>query len=457
MPAKMEHPTRLTLIATCLAFVVVLLDTSIVNVAINTMRTNFHADISGIQWIINAYSVSFSALLLTAGILGDRFGCKPVFLTGFALFTFGSLCCALSSTLVALIASRIIQGAGAALLVPASLSVIRTLFAEDVLRARAIGWWGASGGIALAAGPVIGGLLVSHLGWSSIFLLNIPLGIFGFIVVRRYAPETFPDKGRSMDIPGQLTGILMLSSLTYGLIESSHYGWTSLVVLISFSCAVIFGVIFILIEFHHPQPMLPLQLFRNPVLSVTTVTGLVANLAFYGMIFVLSLYFQSVRHLSPEKTGLAFLPMMAVLMLFNIISGRLIPRIGAGRLIVAGLLISASGYALLLLVTHSSSPWNMAAAMLLAGSGIALSIPAITNVTLSSVSAKNTGMVSGLLNAARQVGGVIGVALFGTLINGQTDKQFMHGMHASLMISSGLLMGSAWLIFKKLRHSTSPA
>lgn len=438
--------------AACLAFMVVLLDVSVVNVALNVMQVSFHADMSELQWIINAYALVFSALLLSAGMLGDIFGSKPIFLTGFALFTVASLGCGLSTELRMLIACRIIQGIGAALLVPSSLSIIRNLFEDDVARSRAIGWWGASGGIALAAGPVVGGILISSLGWSSIFLLNIPLGLIGLWSVGRYAVNSSQrTRKKSFDIVGQIVAILTLAALVSGLIEASHYGWGSPLILMALCCAVLGAITFIFIELHHPDPMIPLQLFREPVLSSVTIIGLIANLTFYGMIFVLSFYFQSIRHFSPEKTGIAFLPMMGVLMLVNIISGRMIVNVGAKILTSVGLTISAIGYGLLLTVTTHSSYWLMVFPMLFAGSGIALAIPAITNATLASVHSNQAGIASGILNAARQVGGVIGVSLFGTLISGNTDNQFIHGMHVALIISVGLLLVSAWLGYVKIQ------
>ena len=444
----MNYRTRITQIATCLAFAIVLLDTSVVNVAIAAIRLSLHTDMRGIQWIINSYSLTFSALLLTAGVLGDRFGCKPVFLAGFALFTFGSLCCGLSQTAGTLIASRIIQGAGAALLVPASLSLIHILFREDAERGKAIGWWGAAGGIALAAGPVAGGWLVTWQGWPSVFLLNVPAGIIGLLIVARYAPPSVPRPGKHPDIAGQLTVIITAGSLAYGLITAGHDGWASHSVLSSLTVSVVCAALFIVVERRHPDPMLPLSLFRQVTLRTSTLVGFIANLAFYGMIFVLSLYFQTVLHYSVQQAGSAFLPMMAILVVMNILAGRIMPKVGVKRLAVYGLLISAGGYGWLI----SAGPQTTPLAMLLAGSGIALAIPAITSAALDSVAPGQTGIAGGLLNAARQAGGVFGVALFGTLINSYNPVQFTHGMHTALAISAGLLLFAAGISGLWLKH-----
>lgn len=449
MNANITYRTRLTQLATCLAFVMVLLDTSVVNVAVDSIRSTFHTNMLGIQWVINSYSIVFSTLLLTAGSLGDRYGSKPIFLVGFLLFTVGSMFCGFSGTLGALIVSRVIQGIGAALLVPTSLSIIRTIFEDPTYSGKAVGWWGAGGGIALAAGPVVGGLLISHFGWPSIFLLNVPLGIMSFGIVLIFAPTKKNRSSEKLDNFGQLLSALTLSLLTYGLIEANQSGWGSLAVIISFIGSALSVLILILIERSHPNPIIPLKLFRSSVLGVAIIIGLIANLTFYGMIFVLSLYFQGVRHFTPEETGTAFLPMMSSLFLVNIIAGRLLPRVGTKMLTSLGLIISALGYLLLLLTIESPHRWETLVAMLLSGSGIALAIPSITSATLHSTPVEKAGIASGLLNSARQVGGIIGVAIFGNLINVSKSTEFIGGFRIVLVIACILLILGA--IFSKLK------
>ncbi|MBT0724880.1 MFS transporter [Rosenbergiella sp. S61] len=450
MSVKITYRTRLIQIATCLAFVMVLLDTSVVNVAVDSIRSTFHTDMLGIQWVINSYSIVFSTLLLTAGSLGDRYGSKPIFLAGFFLFTIGSILCGFSGTLGALIFSRVIQGLGAALLVPTSLSIIRTIFEDPTSRGKAVGWWGASGGIALAAGPVVGGLFISHFGWPSIFLLNVPLGIISFGIVLIYAPSKKTKNSEKLDNYGQLLSAFTLSLLTYGLIEASQSGWGSLAVIISFIGSALSALLLILVERSHSNPIIPLKLFRSSVLGVAIIIGLIANLTFYGIIFVLSLYFQLVKHFTPEEVGTAFLPMMSSLFLVNIIAGRLLPRVGPKFLTSLGLIISALGYLLLLLAIQSPHQWETSVAMLLSGSGIALAIPSITSATLHSTPVEKAGIASGLLNSARQVGGIIGVAIFGNLINVSTSTQFIGGVKIVLVVSCILLIYGAILSKLKL-------
>lgn len=220
-----DSQRRYTLAAASLGFVVVLLDVSVVNVALESLRVGFDTDVAGLQWVVNAYTLIFAALLLTTGALGDRLGAKRVFMAGLAVFTLASLGCGLATSLGALITARIVQGLGAAMLVPTSLSLLQQAFPDPVARSRAVGWWGAAGGIALAAGPVLGGLLVTHIGWRSIFLINLPIGLLGLWLALRNAPAALTRPSKGFDLPGQCTAILALGSLTAALTEASRLGW----------------------------------------------------------------------------------------------------------------------------------------------------------------------------------------------------------------------------------------
>jgi DHA2 family methylenomycin A resistance protein-like MFS transporter len=454
MPVPPTRQFRLVQAAACLGFVVVLLDVSVVNVALEALSFSFATTMTGLQWVINGYALAFAALLLTAGALGDRLGAKRVFMAGFAIFTLASLICGVASNLGILIAARILQGLGAALLVPTSLSLLQQVFPDAEARSRAVGWWGAAGGIALAAGPVAGGLLISAIGWRSIFLVNLPIGLLGLWLTYCYAPASPRQADRSLDLSGQITAALALGSLTAALTEASRLGWGHPLVLGGLLLFVLIGGLFLRLEARNPHAMLPLALFRNPTLSAATAIGLIVNFAFYGMVFIFSLYFQSVRHFSPLQTGLAFLPMMAMLMVMNIIAGRLITRIGARRLTVIGMSASALGYLLLLPVVADGAYGLLTVPMLLAGSGIALTIPTITNATLAAVLASRAGIASGVLNSARQVGGVLGVALFGFLVRHQQTAQFIEGMRLAILFAVAVLAIGAVLGFLGMRPAS---
>ena len=434
----------LTLAATGLGFVVVLLDVSVVNVALERFRAAFGAGVSDLQWVVNAYTVTFAALLLTAGALGDRYGTRRVFVAGFAIFTAASLACGLSVSLATMLIARVVQGFGAAMLVPASLSLVHKSFADDpAARSRAVGIWAGSGGIALAAGPVVGGLLILHFGWRSIFLMNLPLGLIGITLTMRYAPKIPPSAGRSLDLAGQLSAIVALGTLTAGLIEAGPLGWGNPIVYGSIIACLFSVALFIRIESQGRDPMLPLDLFLNPTFSTSSVVGVLVNSAFYGFVFVLSLFFQGVQGYSPVQTGLAFLPMTAVLTVGNIIAGRLMAIRGPRMLVIAGQALAAIGYLSMLRVGADSSYIEIAIPMLLAGSGIALTVPPMTNASLSVVGPAKAGIASAVLNSARQVGGVLGVSLFGFLVRGATESAFMAGMRTSLIIAAGSLFAGS--------------
>jgi DHA2 family methylenomycin A resistance protein-like MFS transporter len=435
----------LTLVGAALGFVVVLLDVSVVNVALDAFRASFAADVAGLEWLVNAYTLTFAALLLMAGALGDRFGARKMFAAGFILFTLASVGCGLAPTLTVLVLARIVQGAGAALLVPNSLSLIQQAFPDPTARNRAVGWWSASGGIALAAGPVVGGLLVAHFGWRSIFLINLPIGVIGLIMTLRHARPSPTNAHHALDLPGQCAAIVALGALAMVLIEAGRLGWTDLRILGGALLAVLAGAAFIVIERASAAPMLPLELFRSRAFSVASATGVLLNFAYYGLIFVFSLFFQWEYRLTPAATGLAFLPMTLVLMAVNIAAGRLVSRLGPRRLMIIGQFVAALGYLLLLPALQAGSYAWLVVPMLLAAGGIALTVPTITNVTLSSVGPSRAGIASGVLNTARQVGGLIGVAVCGYLVHDTAPAAFMQGVRLSLAAAVVLLIIGALL------------
>jgi DHA2 family methylenomycin A resistance protein-like MFS transporter len=441
-PRRTSQAKIFTLAAMSLGFGVVQLDVTIVNTALGSIGTAFGGDVSTLQWVVNTYTIGFAALILTTGALGDRIGAKRVFMAGFALFTAASLACALSPNIGLLIAARAVQGIAAAVLVPNSLALLNHAYHDEAERGRAVGLWAAGASIALTAGPLAGGALTALTGWRAIFLVNLPIGLAGLWLTWRYVRETPRAVGRALDLPGQAAAILALGALAGAMIEGGKRGWTNPWILSGIAAAIVFALLFVLREQRARLPMLPLALFRHRMFSLTALVGLLTNIAFYGLIFMLSLYFQNQNHMTPLQTGLAFLPMMGVVLPANLLAPRLAERIGAPAVIAIGAVIAAVGALALLFVGRGTSYWMMVAQLLALGGGLGLMVPPLTSALLGSVGRAQSGIASGVLNSARQSGSVLGVALFGSLIAGE----FISGLKTSLIISAALLLGSAAII-----------
>jgi DHA2 family methylenomycin A resistance protein-like MFS transporter len=438
--------TSLTLAAMSLGYGVVQLDVTIVNTAINSIGTSLGGGISELQWVVSSYTIAFAAFILTAGALGDRIGAKRVFMAGFAIFTTASVGCALAPTAAILIAARAVQGLGAAILVPNSLALLSHAYPDEKHRGRAIGIWAAGASMALISGPLVGGGLISLVGWRSIFLVNLPIGLAGMWLSWRYATETTRSRQREIDLPGQLAAIAVLGCLAGAIIEGGALGWSNAFVIAAFAASAALAVLFVLQELRASQPMLPLSLFGHRLFVLTSIVGLLVNIAFYGLIFVFSLYFQRVNGFSPFETGLAFLPMLGVVLPVNLVAARVAERIGAPAAIAVGAGLSAIGCLALLGIEAGTSYWKIGAQLALIGGGLGLLVPPLTSTLLGSVEKTRSGIAAGVLNSTRQTGSVLGVALFGSLA-GQ-GASFMAGTHASLLVSAGLLAAAGAAIWR---------
>jgi MFS transporter, DHA2 family, methylenomycin A resistance protein len=433
----------LTLAAMSLGYGVVQLDVTIVNTALNSIGTSLGGGVSELQWVVSTYTIAFAALILTAGVLGDRMGAKKIFMAGFSIFTAASLACALAPTSAVLIAARAAQGVGAAILVPNSLALLNHAYPNDKERGRAVGFWAAGASLALTAGPLVGGALIELAGWRSIFLVNLPIGLAGLWLTWRYATDTTRAQ-HELDLPGQAAAIGMLGVLAAAIIEGGRVGWTDPLVLAGFGSFVVLATLFVLQEHRAAAPMLPLSLFRRRMFALTSLVGLLVNIAFYGLIFVFSLYFQEINGWSSFATGLAFVPMMGAVLPVNLLAPRLAERFGAPAVIAAGALIAAAGCLALLGIDRGTGYWAVFVQLLAMGGGLGLLVPPLTSTLLGSVEKARSGLAAGVLNSTRQTGSVLGVALFGALI-GQTDA-FLSGARAALIISAALLIGAAAVI-----------
>ncbi|MEQ5842321.1 MFS transporter [Paraburkholderia acidicola] len=437
------------------AFVVTQLDVTIVNIALARIGTDLQANVAGLQWIVDAYTLSFAVLMLSAGVLGDRLGARRTFAAGIALFALASLACGLATNATTLVAARALQGIGAAAMLPNSLALLNQACRHDPkLRARAVGLWTAAGAISIAAGPVIGGLLIAAFGWRSIFLVNLPLCVIGFIATFAWVPgparsTTTPSGAtqppRGLDLPGQCLAVVTLTAFTAAVIEWRPLGLTHPVVAGGFLLALVAGSLFIAVERRVRAPMMPLPLFGNRTFSASVLFGICVNLTYYGVVFVLSLYLQRVRGDTPLQAGLAFLPLTGGFLISNVASGWVVARYGVRVPMIVGALTAALGYGLLHRVNADTSLIGLIVPFLLIPSGMGLAVPAMTTAVLASVEPQRAGTASAILNTARQAGGAVGVATFGALASGAGVAHIVFGVQAATAVSAGLLLIAAVL------------
>ncbi|HEU5396562.1 MAG TPA: MFS transporter [Verrucomicrobiae bacterium] len=441
MPIKsLFKESSLTLAAMSLGYGVVQLDVTIVNVAINSIGESFTGNMAALQWVVSSYTITFAAFILSAGALGDRIGARRVFLAGFALFIAASLACAMASTLAVLIAGRALQGIGAAILVPNSLALLNHAYVDAKERGRAVAFWASGASFALTLGPLAGGMLLNWFNWRSIFFVNLPLGLLGLWLTKRYARETPKNSSRRIDWPGQVLAVLALGSLAGVLIHGGQVGWGHPEVLIGFGVAISLAAAFLAIELYSKHPMLPPGMFKNHTFRASTITGVLVNIAFYGLIFVFSLYFQRLDHLSPLWTGLAFVPMTGACFVANMNIGRISGRFGDRQCIVTGTALIAVGCLAILGIGPGTGYGWLLPSFILMGGGLGTMVPPLTHALLGSVDKSRSGIASGVLTASRQTGSVIGVSLFGSLI--ASPQLMVHGTRMALAVSTGILLVS---------------
>jgi DHA2 family methylenomycin A resistance protein-like MFS transporter len=427
-----QRRRQMTLVAASLGFAVIQLDVFVVNVAVKQIGGALGGGTSGLQWVVGAYTLLFAALILTGGALGDRFGARRTYSLGFVVFVVASMGCGLAPDMAVLVVARAAQGVGAALLGSCSLALLNHTFREEAQRSRAVGIWAAGASVALSAGPIVGGALIASVGWRSIFFINLPLGALGLFLTRRYADET-PTGDRRIDLPGQTAAMITMGGLASALIEGGAVGFSSPLVVVGLVVAVLAGAAFFVVETRTSQPMLPLALFRRGAFAGPALLGLVINVAFYGLIFVFSLFFQREQGFSALQAGLAFLPITAVVLVANLAARPIGAAIGTRGVILLGLSAMAVGCAGLLTIGRSTPLVELVVQQVLLGGGIGLVVPPMTTSLMASVERGRSGIAAGTLNTTRQTGSVLGVAVFGTLI--ASKGSFIAGFHVALGIS----------------------
>lgn len=404
------------IVVASLGFGLVQLDVSIVNVALVSFARELHASTAGVAWIVDAYAITFACMLMGGGALGDRIGAKRTFLGGFAIFGIASLGCALAPNLGILVAMRAIQGIGAAALVPCSLALIAHAAGDDGnKRARAVASWTAAGSVALALGPVIGGVLLATTGWRGIFLINLPICAGAMWLTQRSVTETEKRAGR-FDTLGQILSVVALLGATAGIIEAGALGFGAPIVRIALVTMLLGGAAFTLVEARSEDPLMPLGFFRNATFSAAVLTGLAINASLYATLFALGLYLQRERGYSPLGVGFAFVPFAVMLGIANVLAGRLVGKLGPRVPLIGGLSLALGGFALLLVCGAKTPYLALLPGLLVIPSGLGIAVPAMTSALLGTVPRERSGIASGVLNTVRQAAGALGVATAAALI-----------------------------------------
>ncbi|HET7138044.1 MAG TPA: MFS transporter [Gaiellaceae bacterium] len=461
-----ENKKWWTLAAVSVGLFVIMLDNTVVNVALPSMRQSLHMTLSELEWVVAGYALTFAAFMLTGGKLADYLGRRLVFMAGLAVFTGASLACGLAPNGGFLIGARVVQGLGGALMNPATLSIITATFPARE-RGKAIGIWAGVSAMALAIGPLVGGLLTEHVNWNWIFFINVPIGVAGLFFIPVFVDESRDTSHEQrLDLPGLLTSAVGLFALTYAFIEANGYGWTSGRILAAFAVAVVSLVAFILFERHQRIPMLDLSLFRNRTFGGANGAMLFVGLAMFGTFFYVSLYVQNVLGWSPVEAGASFLPMTFLIIALAPRTGALADSVGSRWLVGGGMLLLAVMLFYYGFLGADSSFWTLLPALLIGGIGMAMTMTPTTAAAMSAVAVDKAGVGSAVLNSARQVGGSLGIAVMGAIVASTTSSSlrqgetrqiaFLHGFHDALRVGSFLLLAGAAIAVLAIRKIDHP-
>jgi EmrB/QacA subfamily drug resistance transporter len=442
-----ENKKWWTLAAVAFGLFMIMLDNTVVNVALPSIQRDLDMTLSELEWIVSGYALTFAALMLIGGKLADAYGRRLLFVTGIAVFTLASLACGLASSGDVLIAARVAQGVGAAMMNPATLSIIAVTFPPRE-RGTAIGIWAGVSALALAIGPLVGGLLTEHAGWNWIFFINVPVGILGIAASFLLIDESRDETHERLDLPGLATSGVGLFALTYGLIEANNYGWGSTRIVGAFVIAAVALGSFVLLERHTRAPMLDLTLFRNRTYVGANLVMLLVALAMFGVFFFVSLYMQNVLGYSAVQAGAAFLPMTLLIIVVAPLAGRLSDRFGSRWLMATGMVLLAAQLAYFSQLSADATFWRLVPALVLGGFGMAMTMTPSSAAAMRAVPVAKAGMGSAVLNAFRQVGGSTGIALMGAIMASRlasppTTASFMDGFERALLVASGIALAGA--------------
>jgi EmrB/QacA subfamily drug resistance transporter len=454
-----------TLGAVSFGLFMIMLDNTVVNVALPAIQRDLKIGVSELEWVVNGYALTFAVLMLTGGKLADMLGRRRMFIVGLAIFTLASLACGLANSAGVLIGARIVQGIGSALMNPATLSIITATFPPRQ-RGMAIGIWAGVSAMALAIGPLLGGILTQQISWGWIFFVNVPVGILAILVARIAIDESRDTSHeQKLDLPGLITSAVGLFALTYGLIEANKYGWTSGRIVGLFALCVVALAIFVVIEMRSRLPMLDLSLFKNPTFAGANLVMLLVALAMFGVFFFVSIYMQNVLGYSPTQAGAAFLPMTVLIVLFAPIAGKLSDRIGSRWLMGTGMVLVSTSLLIFSRLGLGSTYWHILPGLIVGGLGMAITMTPTTAAAMGSVAVDKAGVGSAVLNSMRQVGGSLGIALMGAIVvsyvsapvgTAQALPQFVDGLQHALLVAAGIAFVSAIVavtLVRQVRHA----
>ncbi|MBM3677946.1 MAG: MFS transporter, partial [Actinobacteria bacterium] len=460
-PSAFSGPHRKwwTLAAVSFGLFMIMLDNTVVNVALPSIQRDLGVSLSELEWVVTGYALTFAALMLVGGKLADAYGRRRLFVTGMVVFAVASLGCGLAWSGGALIGARVLQGVGAAMMSPATLSIIAATFPPRQ-RGTAIGIWAGVSALALAVGPLAGGLLTDHLSWHWIFFINLPVAAVGVLAAFLLIDESSDPTHESLDLPGLATSSLALFSLTFALIEANRYGWSSALIVASFAVAAVALAAFVVLERRRRAPMLDLTLFRSGTFVGANFAVFLIALAMFGVFFFVSLYLQNVLGYSAVEAGATFLPMTILIVVSAPLAGRVADRIGSRWLVTGGMLLMVAHLLLFAQLGAEESFWSILPALLVGGVGMAGVMTPSSAAAMKAVPVEKAGVGSAVLNAHRQVGGAFGIALMGAIVASQADgtrsvPAFLDGLHLALTVSAAIAFGGAVVAATLLRADGS--
>ncbi|WP_000155157.1 MFS transporter, partial [Bacillus cereus] len=428
------------LVSLAMGFIMATLDVTVVNVAVADIQEKLQISLSSTTWIVDGYMLFFASLLLAGGSLANRYGAKNIYLIGLTIFVIASVLCALAPTGTILIVARSIQGVGAALFMPSSLSLLAISYPDANKRAKMFGIWSAIVSISSGLGPFVGGVLVNTFGWRSIFLINIPIGIIGLLMAY-FIVTSSPGKKGNLNIFNHILGIITLAGLSFTLIEGPSLGWSSSSIIIALIVTIVTATLFISIERRVKDPIIPMKLFNNSSFSSANLVGFLINFALFGGIFMFGLFLQKAKGASPFIAGVELLPIMAVFVIGNLLFARLTTRLGVKIPMLVSITIAGIGSLLLMFSVSSAPYWILAVIYAIANLGVGVAVPAMTATVMQAAGKEHANIAGATLNANRQVGALVGVAIMGVVLH-EAHSWYNGATIAFLVMSIAYLVAS---------------